>query len=296
MTDAFSLLLSAVRGGRAPHTTLISAPDTEEARLRGRAMAAALLECGEAELDSHPDYMEFARSAVKVNDIRDYLAAELGRRPFRGGARAVHFPCVHGLSAQNQNILLQVLEEPPAGTYFILSGNEAGVLPTVRSRAATVRLPAISQADIARRLGGPADIAARAAAASEGVFTRAETLAADIDGRMAVLTGFARFLTESPTIAAADGLPRERAAAKDTADDMLLFMADALTLKTGGGLLRFPQLEPWARRTANSFTRAQINCIIDMLAAHRARLDTNAGAGQAVDSLTARILEEIWSK
>lgn len=296
MNDAHARLLSAIRSGRAPHTTLISSPDAAEARLCGRSAAAALLLCGEDALDAHPDYKEFLSSGLKVDDIRDFLASELAKRPFLGGARVIHFTGVKELNVKNQSILLQLLEEPPDNTYFLLSGNEAGLLPTVRSRAATVRLPAAGEGDIIARLREKTDAAELAARAAEGVFSRAEELGADYDRRAADITKFARFLTEETSIAAADKLPRERAEAKLCADDMLLFMADALSLKVGAERLRFPALRAWARRVADRFTRRQINCIMDILAAHRLRLDTNAGAGQAVDSMTAQIMEEICQR
>ncbi len=45
------------------------------------------------------------------------------------------------MTTQAQNALLKILEEPPASTYFfLLCENSASLLPTVRSRAPTIRM------------------------------------------------------------------------------------------------------------------------------------------------------------
>lgn len=48
------------------------------------------------------------------------------------------------------NALLKVLEEPPAGTWFLLTSNEPGrLLPTIRSRTSAIHLPSLPPARVA---------------------------------------------------------------------------------------------------------------------------------------------------
>jgi len=52
-------------------------------------------------------------------------------------------------SQEAANALLKLLEEPPAGTYFLLTTTDAGrLLPTVRSRVVPVRLGRLADADV----------------------------------------------------------------------------------------------------------------------------------------------------
>ncbi len=71
------------------------------------------------------------------------------------------------------NALLKILEEPPAQTVFLLvSQQENGVLPTIRSRTQTIRLRPFEHAEVAQYLqaheGASADKAAQVARLAEG--------------------------------------------------------------------------------------------------------------------------------
>jgi DNA polymerase-3 subunit delta' len=68
----------------------------------------------------------------------------------RGGARVVIIDPASAMNASAANSLLKILEEPPAGVYFILvSRSELHVLPTVRSRCRVFKLPKPSPAEAA---------------------------------------------------------------------------------------------------------------------------------------------------
>lgn len=57
---------------------------------------------------------------------------------------------------QAANALLKLLEEPPADTFFILTSSEpAALLPTIRSRVAAVRVPRLTEKDVAEFLRDP---------------------------------------------------------------------------------------------------------------------------------------------
>ena len=66
-----------------------------------------------------------------------------GELPFR----AFLIEDAGAMTAAAQNAALKILEEPPAGVYFfLLSENAGALLPTVRSRAATIRTERFSEA------------------------------------------------------------------------------------------------------------------------------------------------------
>jgi DNA polymerase-3 subunit delta' len=59
------------------------------------------------------------------------------------------------------NAFLKLLEEPPADTTLLLTSSEpGGLLPTIRSRVVTVRVPPLREADVAAFLGLPVDVPA----------------------------------------------------------------------------------------------------------------------------------------
>ena len=76
-------------------------------------------------------------------------------------------------SPEAANALLKLLEEPPAGSRFILtSSRPGGLLDTIRSRALPIHLPQLDNAEVASFLreecGADAEAANRAASLSQG--------------------------------------------------------------------------------------------------------------------------------
>ena len=78
---------------------------------------------------------------MKVEDIRTLLASA-AMQGFNGGQRAFVFVNAQLMSTQIQNTLLKTLEEPHSETMLILTGNEFGLLPTIRSRCMIERIGA----------------------------------------------------------------------------------------------------------------------------------------------------------
>lgn len=88
---------------------------------------------------------------AKVDRIRE-LKSELSKRTFSTDNRVIIIKDVHLLNERSINAMLKMLEEPPDGTYFLLSGIELQVLATIRSRVMTVRLGERSAEEVAREL------------------------------------------------------------------------------------------------------------------------------------------------
>lgn len=109
---------------------------------------------------------ERARS-IRIGQIRE-LQRRLTTRPTLGERRAVIIDPADDMERPAANALLKSLEEPPAGTYFLLvSHSPARLLPTIRSRCRSLRFPALFDAELAQLLKVAAPAAgpdARAAA------------------------------------------------------------------------------------------------------------------------------------
>ncbi|MFL5402630.1 MAG: ATP-binding protein [Gemmatimonadales bacterium] len=156
-----------------------SEPDkqVEEA---SQALAAALEERRNQPLYGQCDGMAIhGVASVRLLQRRAaFTPVEGGRRVFIIGEADRLVP-QDGTEAA-ANALLKVLEEPPAGSVFILTTNDAGrMLPTIRSRAVLLRLRGLPDAEVRDFLRAqlrplpPADELERRVRAAEGSIGRA---------------------------------------------------------------------------------------------------------------------------
>lgn len=113
---------------------------------------------------------DLARS-IRIKQIRA-MQRRLITRPTLGDRRAIIIDPADDLEKSAANALLKSLEEPPAGTFFLLvTHRPARLLPTIRSRCRMLRFPILNDSQIAAMLadeGRPHD--APAIAAAEGSF------------------------------------------------------------------------------------------------------------------------------
>ncbi len=109
---------------------------------------------------------ELARN-IKVDQIRE-MQRRLTTRPTLGSRRVVIVDPADDLEASSSNALLKSLEEPPAGTFFLLVAHRpARLLPTIRSRCRVLRFAPLSDEAVAGLIAAEApeaDAATRAAA------------------------------------------------------------------------------------------------------------------------------------
>lgn len=113
---------------------------------------------------------ELARS-IRIKQIRA-MQRRLVTRPTLGSRRVIIIDPADDMEKSAANALLKSLEEPPAGTFFLLVTHRlARLLPTIRSRCRTLRFPVLGDGAVAAMLeeaGLPAD--PQAIAAAEGSF------------------------------------------------------------------------------------------------------------------------------
>lgn len=117
---------------------------------------ASLVEAG-----THPDYMcltraerdsgELARN-ISVDQVRS-LQRLLGNAPSLSDRRVVIIDAADDLERGAANALLKNLEEPPAGTLFLLVSHAPGrLLPTIRSRCRMLRFAPLDDRRMAELL------------------------------------------------------------------------------------------------------------------------------------------------
>lgn len=104
---------------------------------------------------------------ITVDQIREMIR-RLATKPTLGERRAIVVDPADDLEKGAVNALLKALEEPPAGTYFLLIAHQPGrLLPTVRSRCRVLRFASLSAEEldsVLRRDHPQADRHARAEA------------------------------------------------------------------------------------------------------------------------------------
>ncbi len=167
-------LIGSVRGKRPPHALILAGMDTAGAYLLARDTAAAFC-TGEADpgkLGSCPDFRETAGEALSVKQAREIIS-DLSMTGVQGKDRCVLIRDAHRMSAAVQNTLLKIIEEPPDGVLLLLTGNETGILQTIRSRCMIVRIGGEEPERIRQELirqGKPERLATLCAGLSDGIY------------------------------------------------------------------------------------------------------------------------------
>ena len=289
-------LRGGVSGGRFPHGLLVLCPDNRFAEALCRQTAA--LWCTGREdagrLAGAVDYPELGETPPRIDRIRSILE-ELKKRPFQGGGRCVYIRNAHTMSEIVQDVLLKTLEEPPAGTLFLLSGNENGLLPTIRSRCARFFYPAPTAEERAGllRQAGASPQEAEQYARWGGISERALRLYQSQDYR--ALRQEAQGLLRRLLIGE---LPLENLSAiakegEEAATFMLSLARDILLYKQGLPPAENPEQTQEIRRLGDRLTNRQATWLIGALTDCLGRLSTNASAQATFTSLFTQIAEEI---
>ena len=300
---AFDMLSSAIASGKAFHAFFISSSD-EDAGLSLARRAAALCCLGrddEPALLSCPDYHQLKGEETGAKEIRS-LIDELSKASFGGGKRAIVISNAHALSREAQNTLLKTLEEPPQGGMFLLCGNADGMLSTIISRCAVVRLGHCGYDEIEAEL-----IKSGASAADARLYASLSCLSMGRGIRLFKSAEYRehRDRSLSALISALNGeLPSQaakalaKAGAADALTFMLSFMADALTASAGiGRRINNIDRQDAINSTARRFTSAQILCIIEMITKASESLYMASGGDMypaaVIDGLFLRIIKEL---
>ena len=224
------------------HAYLFVGPRGSGKRHLARAFAAAVLSDGlEPEAaaraaalagdEHHPDLRVVERVGPAISSAQaDEIVALASRTPVEGDRKVIVLDEFHLVSPQVGPKLLKTIEEPPAGTIFVVLAEQVTPdLVTIASRCVRVDLPPVADALVAETLVGegvPPDAAAQAATAAAGDLSRARLLASD--ERLAIRR---RGWAEVP-----HRLDGSGAAAYDAVEELLAAIDDAAaTLKQRQG-------------------------------------------------------------
>ena len=240
------LLVRSIGRGTLPPSLLFTGPDGVGKRLAAQAVAEALnclspkdgdacgvcTACRRIAKGSHPDVLAIEPpevGATKIDLGRPAIAAAF-YRPFEGRCRVIIVNDADRLTDDAANALLKSLEEPPAGTVFILvSARPEVLLPTIRSRCSQLRFGRLSAGDVARflieREGVDAQEAHAVAAVADGSPGRALEAGtrAYRDGRTAALStlrGVSTAASPKARLQAAAGLMAGKASSAGERDEL----------------------------------------------------------------------------
>ena len=289
MNELIKKLDASILAGRALHAYLITGNDPDVTASAARRAAAMMLYSAPLveRLKLDPDHLEYSGS-ISISDFRDVIRPEIYRETYSKAGRVVIFGRADQLSQMVQNAMLKVLEEPPENTHFILTGNEYGILPTIRSRCMILRcsIPEASEVEsILISHGANADEAAKYAIMSGCISARAIRLFEDEgfrEFRNGAINGLFSAIKGSPDFR----WTKQKRDRSDWAEanEMLLIVCHDL-MNAACGLAPDHNTDRAAEITnlSKSFTIGDIGCIIEKLTELSERLASNSSGAAAFD-------------
>lgn len=103
--------------------------------------------CQLMQANTHPDFhlLDGQDESIKIEHIRNILG-KVSQKSQIAPAKVVLIKQASSMNINASNAVLKALEEPPSGTFFILtSDTNSRLLPTIRSRCLLQRLPMPTQ-------------------------------------------------------------------------------------------------------------------------------------------------------
>lgn len=316
-------MIRTLKDGTFVHAYLISGSQGMGKRTLARLMAQYLLCTGENKpcgvcpacqqvLDAnHPDVLtvtpgkplspdvKAGLQGIPVDEIRHVISLA-GQHTFTGGGRVIIIERADKMNPPAQNALLKTLEEPIAGTVFLLlTDSPELLLPTIVSRCRAMKLHPWPDETVLRALkvhGVAPDMAQKALSVCGGSIGQALAIAADDDfwrRRQDVMQDFFG-LDGRSDILRVSGAWRER---KDDAESLLNDLEDMLRtlMLVRLGIREEALVSEYPQAWQNMAASAELNVFIELMAAvsEARKLRASQVTWQAVvEKLLLRMMEE----
>lgn len=290
-TTAYRLLQNEARADRLANTYLLLFNDDRNLRFALKQFAKLFFDGsertnGRIDRENHPDCLFFPEEGKAIDrDVAAAISEESCLGAVEGSRKVFVLDNFHRASAVVQNKLLKLLEEPPAGVYFLLGATvEFPLLATVKSRASKLEIPPFSEEQVAaclQRIYPTCNNAALYASASEGMVGRAQTLLADGDYaelRRKIFACAAANSANIPSVSRALNGVKEKGEAisllRRTYRDMLFYR----TGQPYGG-----ELPEDLKKAATEFSPQTLIFALDVFAEAEKQLSFNANLAQCVE-------------
>ena len=309
-----SAVSHAVDAHAFPSTCLIEGPAGSGKLTFAKLLAAALL-CGSNEVrpcgtcghcmkisrDIHPDVMlvDMDGEDIKI-DVARKLRSDVFIRPNEAEGKVFLIRHMQDMNIPSQNALLKILEEPPAGVYFILmTENRYALLDTVLSRCLKLATSPLSteEMDFALSEKGVADASVREKLIAEsngnlGCALRllAEDTAEDAPIVMEAVESFADAVCEGRELATAAWMVRYEKMKKQELCGFLsawrILLRNALVIGCGVPALSEDRTGK-AAVLAQRVSREGLLKLSQLAAACEEMTEVNVGTGHLLGYLTA---------
>jgi len=225
--------------------------------------------------------------------------------PMEGSRRVFLIQDPERMNIESANMLLKVLEEPPAGTFFLLgTENSAGVLPTIASRCQAFRLRPLPEQEIQshleRELGLEPAQAMAIARLADGSLGSARALAdADfVERRQQAIGLLGQLLTRADQAFAMEACKSLASECARDRESLIAFvriclglLRDAAVLNSGGSFENLihgdvgTEIQSMARLRPSRFWPLKIELTLDLVRKIRANLNTELVLGNYFPAL-----------
>lgn len=186
-TTAYKSLINDVRCDRISHAYMLHFTDRRNMRFALKVFALGLLGLDEDSADGRrlvreclPDCIFCPEEGKKLNvEGISSVIADSALRPLELDKKLYVISDFNDATAIIQNKLLKLLEEPPAGVYFLIgTATLAPVLSTVLSRVKTLTVPPFTEEEIYAALErrGENPLNGQAARSCGGIYGAAESI------------------------------------------------------------------------------------------------------------------------
>lgn len=310
---AYDGLMKTLREGTFVHAYLISGMAGVGKRTLAQAMGQYLLcesqgdkpcgacpACVQVREGTHPDVTVLRpEKTIQVDAIREVIR-KAGEHTYAGGRRIIRIEQAEKMTPAAQNCLLKTLEEPVAGTVFLLLTDAPELLlPTIVSRCRALKLHPWADSvvlDVLRRRGVDQHRAMEALHVCGGSLGKALSVAADEaywQRRSQVMEDFFALAGRSDILRVSTQWKDKRDQSGELLDDLEDMLRTLLLVNLGqrerGAISGYPS--PWQRMAADGHTEDFVQLMNAVREARRLR--ANQVTWQAVvEKLLLRLMEE----